>query len=359
MKIFIPQISWIGNFDRYLFSAFDVDSVEVTTNSAEFRLNRLIHLLKLQQITKIRTLENEYYQKKYNKHVLQECLACKPDVFLVFNESKLYPDTIKNIREQVKCRMVCIIGDDPWDSARWITDFPHSLKYFDIIFNAEPVWNINIKKVAPQAKIYWHCGGFDPEMHFPVDKKTMSHADIERFTCDISFTGSSYGPKAEGAYRSDILSYLTNFDLKIWGDDDWPYRFKYLPQLKAKYQGTRLSYEELRKLYTLSTINLNLPAPQVLTSFQPRIFEIAAVKGFQIADNRPLLRKLFIEEELVAFDTIDELRAKINYYLSHENERREIVEKLYKKVIENYTWKHWAKQILDTIKKPDNYEQFV
>jgi len=359
MKIFLPKISWIGNFDHYFKSAFEGNSIEVVTNNSEFKLNKLIHLFKMQQITKIRTLEMMHYLKKYNKQVLQECLACKPDIFIVFNESRLFPDTIKAIKEQCKCLMVCIIGDDPWDSVRWSADFPHSLKYFEIIFNAEPIWNNNIKKAAPKAKIYWHYGGFDPKTYFPVDEKTISLADTERLSCDISFTGSSYGAKAEGAYRSDILSYLKDFDLKIWGDDNWPYRFKYLPQLKEKYQGTRLPYKDLRKLYTLSKICLNLPAPQLFTTFQPRVFEIAAVKGFQIADNRPLLHKLFTEEELVTFDTIDELVEKINYYLQHENEKKEIAEKLYKKVTENYTWKHWARRIVDTIESPENYEKSV
>jgi spore maturation protein CgeB len=355
MKIFIPKISWIGNYNQYIQNAFKVNSAEVVTNSNELKSNRLIHLFKLQQITKIRTYEMHYYIKKYNEKVLQECIASKPDIFIIFNECQLIPNTIKAIKEHCRCIMVSIIGDDPWDSIRWNTDFPHSLKYYDIIFNAEPVWNINIKNVAPKAKIYWHYGGFDPEVYFPVDKMVINSAEIENLSCDVSFTGSSYGHKAEGAYRSDILSYLTDFNLKIWGDDDWPYRFKYLPQLKNSYRGTRLSHEKLRKLYTLSKINLNLPAPQIVTSFQPRVFEIAAVKGFQIADNRPLLKKIFSEEELITFDTIDELREKINYYLNHEKERKKIVEKLYKKVAENYTWKKWAEKIINTIDVPNQY----
>jgi spore maturation protein CgeB len=350
MKLFIPQINWVGNFFQYFKSAFHDSAIEVATNSNIFKLNKFVHLFKLHQISKINQLENKYYLKTYNDQLIKECLAFRPDVFFVFNESYLYPDTIKTIKEQCKCLMVCALGDDPWDSIRWVADFPHSLKYFDLIFNAEPSWNVNIKKVAPKAKILWHFGGFDPQYYFPVEKKTISQADQEIYNCDISFTGSSYGNKAEGAYRSDILSYLTDFDLKIWGDDNWEYRLKFLPQLTGKIKGGRLSYPDLRKLYTLSSINLNLPAPQIITSFQPRIFEIAAVKGFQIIDNRPLLRKLFNEDEIVTFDTNDELREKARYYLDHENERNILTERLYLKVTENFTWSHWAKLVIDGIK---------
>lgn len=355
MKIFIPKTSWIGNFDRYFKSAFKKNNAEVANNSKNFKLNNIIHFFKLQQITKVRTLEMEYYLKKYNEKLVQECIAFKPDVFLIFNESKVFTESIKTIREKCKCLMVCVLGDDPWDSDRF-RFLPHSLKYFDLIFNAEPAWNINIRKIAPKTKIFWHCCGFDPDTFYPVGNNSINEDEQERLSCDLSFTGTSYGEKAEGAYRAEILTYLIDFNLKFWGDG-WTHRFRYLPELKNKYQGDRICYEDLRKLYTLSKINLNMPAPQILTGFQPRVFEIAAVKGFQIADNRPLLRRLFHEDELVTFDTIGELREKIAYYLVHEQEREAMAEKLHKKVIANYTWAHWAKKILDTIKNPDNFEQ--
>lgn len=354
MKIFIPNIRWIGNFDRYINKAFSESGAEVETNRNNFNLNKYIHFLKLHQIDKIRTWELQYYLKQYNTKLYNDCVSYKPDVFLTFNSGRLYPHTIEAIKHHCKCIMVCIVADDPWDSIRFVTDFPHSLKYYDFIFSGDPIWSTNIRKVAPEAKIYWQYGGYDPGTYYPIDRDTIDDDDREKYTCELSFTGSSYGSKAEGAYRSDILGYLTNYDLKIWGDDNWPYRFKFLPQLKMKYKGSRLPYDDLRKLYTLSKINLNLPAPQVLTSFQPRVFEVAAVKGFQIADYRPLIRKLFTENELITFDSIGELREKIIYYLNNDKERSEITERLNKKVVENYTWKHWAQRILKLINSPDS-----
>lgn len=357
MRIFIPHFSWVGNFFQYLKSGFEDIDLVIGTNNNKIEKNQLIQKLKLHQISKIRVAEEKRSLFKYNQELLKQCLEFNPDLFLVFNESMIYPDTIEKIKLQSKCIMACIVADDPWDSIRYRADFPHSLKYFDFIFTSDPIWNINIVKVAPKAKIYWHTLGFDPEIYYTIGEDSISENDRTRFSCDISFTGTSYGPKAEGAYRSDILSYLTDYDLKIWGDDNWPYRFKYLPQLKDCYKGTRLPYDDLRKLYHLTKINLNLPAPQILTGFQPRIFEIAACKGFQIIDYRPLIDKVFDEDELVTFKTIGELKEKANYYLSHETERMAITEKLYKKVTEKYTWKNWAQQILDTIAHPENYEQ--
>ncbi len=351
MKIFIPRIPWHEGFNQALRKAFDLNGVEVVTNSNRYKLNKLIGALPLRKISPVQDWERRHCLKKYNEELLKQVRLAKPDVFLVFNESLLYPDTIHRIKTECRCKMVCCVGDDPWDSIRWVADFPHSLKHFEVIFSGEPAWDINIRKVAPQASIYWHYGGYDPDVFFPIEESAITDADTRQLSCQISFTGSSYGTRAEGAYRSDILAYLADYNLKIWGGDKWPYRFKYLPELRSCYQGERLSFEELRKLYRLCKINLNLPAPQVVTTFQPRVFEIAACKGFQIIDRRDKLFELFGDDCLVSFDTIGELREKIDYYLNHEQERLDMAQKLFLEVWEKHTWSKWAEGIIQALER--------
>ncbi|MDD4309778.1 MAG: glycosyltransferase [Candidatus Cloacimonetes bacterium] len=323
--------------------------MEVVTNSNHYKLNKLIGATPLRKYTPVQNWERRMCLQKYNAELLNQCRVAKPDVFFVFNESLLFPTTIQAIKEQCKCLMVCCIGDDPWDSVRWVADFPHSLKYFDLIFCADPVWELNIRKVVPHANIFWHYGGYDPEVFHPVPDVEISEADIARLGCQISFTGSAYGSKAEGAYRADILSFVANYDLKIWGGDNWQYRFMYLPELQKCYKGSRLDYKDLTKLYKLSQINMNLPAPQISLTFQPRVFEIAACQGFQIIDNRAKLRDLFADSDIVTFDSAEELKDKVAYYLSHDAERQQMALRLHEKVWGKYTWQHWADDILSKI----------
>jgi spore maturation protein CgeB len=298
----------------------------------------------------------KYYVKKYGESVFKQCKSVKPDVVLINNESSISPEYVKRIKDECKSLMVLTLGDDPWDSVRWKCNFPHSLKHFDIIFSADPAWNNNIRKVAPQARIFWHFGGYDPDRFFPTDKSMITEEESSKLGCDLAFTGSSYAEKAEGAYRADLLSYLTMYDLKIWGGDNWEYRFQFNPVLRRCFQGPRLSFEQLRILYGTTKIFLNLPAPQVTFGFQPRVFEIAGCRGFQIADNRLLLRHLFSEDELIVFDTIGELKDKVDYYLRHKAERRQIAERLHDRVKSQYTWNHWAKRIITTIKTGSGIE---
>jgi len=356
MRMFLPRIAWEGDFGKYFFESMKTNGVDIATNTNRFHRNPLLRYTGLRLIEKIKYEERIYYTNKYAQKVLEQCIEFKPDVFFVFNQSMLNPNIIKSIREKCKCLMVLSLGDDPWDSIRWQHDFPHSLKYFDIIFSADPSWNNNIRKVAPQAKIFWHFGGYDENRFYPVNSNELMQSEKEVFTCDLAFTGSSYARKAEGAYRSDILSYLTDYNLKIWGGDKWEYRFKFNPSLKKCFQGGKLSINDLKKLYSTTKIFLNLPAPQVTWGFQPRVFEIAGCRGFQIADNRLLLRHLFSEDELVVFDSIPGLKEKIDYYIKNESERAKLANNLYKRVVNQYTWNHWALRIINTIKTGDGIE---
>lgn len=356
MKMFIPQITWEGGFGKYFVDSMKANDVEVITNTNRFHRNPLLRITGLRKVDSIRKTEWRYFSKKYGEQLLSQCVQAKPDVFFVFNESKLSPFIIKKVKEKCKCMMVLALGDDPWDSIRWRSDFPHSLKYFDLIFSPEPSWNNNIRKVAPNAKIFWHFGGYDEQQFAKVSSEDCSKSDYSKLSCEIAFTGSSYAEKAEGAYRSDILSYLTKYDLKIWGGDNWEYRFKFNPELKKAYQGGKLTFEELRKLYFLSDIFINLPAPQICFGFQPRVFEIAGCGGFQIADSRLLLKYLFSEDELITFDTIQELKDKIDYYLNNKNERDIKAEKLHQLVKKKYTWRNWANRILKAIEQNEGIQ---
>ncbi len=348
MKLFMHVGGWVGNFNNFLRDSFLELGQEVASSSSYPLGNKLISRLKLRNINQIRRFEQDLYLKKANAGVLEECCKFKPDVFIVFNENKLTPDTIRMIRERCKCLMVCFVADDPWDSSRWMADFPHSLRYFDIIFAADPGWNNNIRKSAPQARIFWEFGGYDESIFSPLSSEEMASPAAGKYECDLSFTGASYGEKAEGAYRSEILSRMADYDLRIWGDDNWEYRFKYLPELKKCYKGKRLSYPDLRRLYAKSKINLNLPSPQVILGFQPRVFEIGACQGFQVADSRMLLNYMFTEEELVSFVSIGELGEKVKYFLENETERSAYAFRLHERVRGRYTWQKSAARILKT-----------
>lgn len=283
----------------------------------------------------------------YNNNVFAQLTKFNPDFFFNYSGCNLFPDTVKRIRDELSCRTICFIADNPCDPLpKRDKYFAMTLRYYDILLSPEPMWDKIIKNIAPGAKIISFYGGYDPDLFFPINAIDLLEDDKSKFSCDISFTGGSYGDSPEGSYRAGILGLLESFDLKIWGDQSWQFRFDYYPSLKKAYYGKRLSYDDLRKVYALSKICLNIPSPMLFRGFQPRVFEIAASKGFQIVDHTDELYNFYDKDEIVTFKSLDDLKEKIRFYLSNPEERKAIIERMYNKTINAYSWKEQVGNII-------------
>jgi len=349
MKIVFPYNTYPGGFLKSIEKSLknlghDVFTLDKFTAPL---FNKLIRQIDYNPIKDYGTkIKNELF----NQDFLNQILAYKPDIFINYSGTGLFPSTVKKIKEETKRLMICYVADNPCDpDPRRDQYFPMTLQYYDIFLNPEPVWDKLINNLCEKPKIIRFYGGYDPEKFYPIDERTITFEERKELECDISFTGGSYNKSAEGAYRSGILDHLTEYNVKIWGDEGWKYRFGFMPKIKAAYQGERLPYDKLRKLYTLSKINLNMPSPQIFTSFQPRVFEIAATKGFQIIDHSECLADIFKEVNVPTFKSISELKEKIRYFLKHPNERKQIVEEMYQVVKSNYTWENQTKILLEKI----------
>jgi len=247
-------------------------------------------------------------------------------------------------------RTVCLIGDNPFDSYRF-RELPYSLKYFDHIYVAEKNWISNIRMVAAGSKIIKMHSAYDSR-RFNIDHvKENDQARNKEINCQIAFSGESYYQCAEGGYRCAVLSNLVEYGLVLWGDCGWKYQFKFYPELVRAYNGGRLSLDELVSVYANATINLNMPSPQIITSFQPRVFEIAACGGFQIVDYREDLLEVFKKDEIVTFKTIPELKEKVEYFIRYPEKRKPYIDSGLK-AIKGNTWKDRVEMILNNM---DNY----
>lgn len=348
MKILIITPQWIGGLFESIANAFSTPENEVIKMSYE-KQKSILYKVKLHNIIQIKNKLDKKSWEIFNNNVKKVISDSKPDIFISFNESNLFSTTVKFAQDH-NCKTINFVADNPFDPLRF-SHYPISLKYYHTIIIHDKIWIPSIRNVAKDSKIEKIiCGGaFDLGVFFPVEKSEITREDIEKLSCDVSFTGESYGMRGEAGYRSDILDYLGKFDVKIWGDAFWKKRFPYYSNLEKFYQGGRLSYDHLRKLYQISTINLNMPSPQVFTGFQPRTFEIAACKGFQIADWREELDDVFTDEELVTFKNIPDLLEKIEYFTKYPEKRIPYIEKMHKKVIKYHNWDVRVKEIMELI----------
>lgn len=115
----------------------------------------------------------------------------------------------------------------------------------------------------------------------------------------------------------------------------------------------RVSYtEEAPKIFRLSKINLNITMRTIETGVPQRVFDIMGAGGFVISNYQEELEALFVpDEEIVFFKDMGELIMKINYYMTHEEERVQIAERGWRKVTEHYSYKKAIEDIILSIKK--------
>lgn len=76
-----------------------------------------------------------------------------------------------------------------------------------------------------------------------------------------------------------------------------------------------------------------------------RLFWICGAGGFQLADENPLIREFYDEDE-VPMANADEFKIKFEYYLAHTEEREKIAKKANKRTLREHTYEHRINKIL-------------
>ena len=217
-------------------------------------------------------------------------------------------------------------------------------RHYDYFFHIQPGQFDEMLRQAGCARSAAVLTGCDPEVHRPV---VLTPEEQQEFGCDISFAGAGY------YNRLNVLSGLTDYDFKLWGVG-WDKRELYAHWQR---QDQRFDEEVYRKIVAGSKVNINLHSSTTQEGVDPgcdannpRVFEIAACGGFQLCDPCSGLKQLFdLEAELPSYRTLAELRSRIDYFLEHESERREIAQRARARVLKDHTYERRAQQMLDLI----------
>ncbi|MEJ5300854.1 MAG: glycosyltransferase [Thermodesulforhabdaceae bacterium] len=134
--------------------------------------------------------------------------------------------------------------------------------------------------------------------------------------------------------------------VKVWGDEGWRKRLS--PPII--YAGPAGHFHELPVIYNASRINLDINRLYQKDIVTLRIFDILACKAFVLADDSPELNLLFRKgEEIISFKKISQIPSICEYYLKHEDERKEIAQKGYEKVLKEHSLRKRLSFIMDEL----------
>lgn len=117
---------------------------------------------------------------------------------------------------------------------------------------------------------------------------------------------------------------------------------------KIHNHGGADSITMMPKIIKCSKINLSMTNRPIKTGLPLRVFDIMGAGGFLISNYQAEIPEHFIPgEDIVLYDSIPDLLNKIDYYLSHDEERTLIAQNGYNKIKEYHTYDIRIQQIMD------------
>ncbi len=264
----------------------------------------------------------------------------KPDVIVVLAQSPLNPSAI----DKLKVLNIPVVF--------WFVENYHLLPYwklvaphYDYFFGMQKGSFLDELVAAGASYAGYLPQAADPFVHRPAE---LSESELEKYGSEISFMGAGY------PNRQKFFSGFLDTPLKIWGTE-WNLSSP-LGQ-RVMNANRRLNPDEYVKIFNASAINLNLHSSNISVGVDhdgdfvnPRTFEIAACEAFQLVDMRSELAKMFIiGKEIATFQSMDELREKIDYYLKRPDEREAIAHAGRKRVMREHTFVHRMARMMSVV----------
>ena len=144
--------------------------------------------------------------------------------------------------------------------------------------------------------------------------------------------------------RREVVETLAPEGLHVRGDGSW--------RALTTQWGPGLGYAtELASFYRNCTINMNSTSIQMATAVNQRVFDCPGAGGFLLTDNQASLADLFdVESELAVYNTMDEAREQLRWFMERPQARNEIAERARKRILGEHTYRHRLEELVGLLK---------
>jgi spore maturation protein CgeB len=333
MKILIVGVEQVRKDDRYMDDkgwSFQKAFERLGMKTETFFYKKKGRLAFIEKNKRVKDLWRSYM----NKNLFKSVMDGKPDILFISKGETITVDTLWKIREKTSTRIVNVFPDNPFYTGKFEAIEP--CHYFFV----KDSYVLDVLQKAGLKNVYYLPQCTDPDVHKPMQ---LNDQENELYCSDLSLIGSMY------PYRLKFIEQIVDFNPSLWGRG-WS-KVSNLEILKL-YRGKDIRGTRKAKAISGSAISLNPHHPlNDINGVNRRTFDIAACRGFQLVDCKVDMERVFtINKEIICFRTIDELRRLIEYYLRHPNERVQVAEAAYQRVLKEHTYDHRAKEILEIIK---------
>jgi len=266
----------------------------------------------------------KYDRKRFSKHIAQVINANGIEVLFTEANYNIDPDIIRSLSPKVKI-------------TQWFGILPDQL-------NADQVGIVNKydHHFCPVAYDDWlEEYGIDSSKFVYMSSGCLSTDEIyfeqdDNHSYDVCFVGGVGGIHEN---RIEILEHIAthipSFAYYGYGEKNIPDGYA----LKNKFKGW-VDHNTMRKIFSSSKIAINISTvnyDKITKGFNIRLIEIPGCKGaLQICSYHKNLEEFFKEdEEIVLFNSKEELLEKIRFILRHEPVRKQIVDQAYEKAMDH------------------------
>lgn len=151
--------------------------------------------------------------------------------------------------------------------------------------------------------------------------------------------------KITGLERTHILQAVTaHHHMDLFTHD----RSFSMPNLSN--HGSVDNYREMPLVFKQSRINLNISLRSIKSGIPQRAFDIMGSGGFLLSNYQGDFMDDFIPgEDFDCYESTEDLLNKIDYYLTHEDERTAIARNGHDKIAKAHTYRHRIKEMLSNI----------
>lgn len=119
---------------------------------------------------------------------------------------------------------------------------------------------------------------------------------------------------------------------------------------KSDYKGTVSYHTEMPEVFYRSKINLNITLRSITSGIPLRILDILACRGFLLTNYQPELSDYFEPgTDLVCFEDFPDMIHKIDYYLTHEEDRETIAQNGWKKIQNLFSYQTQVSKMLSLL----------
>ncbi|MGB9716710.1 MAG: CgeB family protein, partial [Thermodesulfovibrionales bacterium] len=226
-----------------------------------------------------------------NKRLIDHVKNSKPDILLILKGETIYPDTLWKIRRKTNVFLVNVFPDNPLYMGKFEAIEPYHYFFVKDSYILTVLRGVGLKNThyLPQCS--------DPDIHRPF---VLDENDKKKYCSNLSLIGSMY------PYRLKLIQQLIGFKPAIWGRGWSKISDKEIIKL---YRGKDIRGTQKVKAINGTAISLNPHHPlNDINGVNRRTFDIAACKGFQLADLKKDMEKVFKpNQEIICYRTIDEL----------------------------------------------------